>query len=439
MTDTEARVQDALRRWGREPTPVASAPVAEVRAARARATLALAIREGARKRRMRRITRALGSVGALAAATLLGWLAVGRSDDTGIELVSGSAVVLGVQGPKPVDAELAAGDRIEAGRAGARLELGSMTEVALTERAVLAVAEIGASAQRLVLSHGHASFEVDPDRKGRVIVDTPDAQISVVGTYFHVDAEREPSGSWTSVRVERGLVEVRSSGHSVLLHPGESWTSRQELALGGSHGASAQRSASATQLNTPSAEGKANDLGVGEVGAGARADAASELGGTDDGLARDGGAPVPSDPRVSPRHAQVSGVQAFQGPRPGKLGSSAPTFAGTPDARSAETAAVQQDRAEQVATTLAEEISLYRSALSARNAGDDARAVERLAAFAVKYPRSTLRQEASVEHFRALRRLGRTAEAARAATRYLSAYPAGFARAEASELALPAR
>jgi hypothetical protein len=439
---------------------VASAPLAEVRAARSRATLALAIREGARKRRMRRVTRALGSVGALAAAALLGWLAIERSDDTGIELVSGSAVVLGAQGPKPVDAELAAGDRIEAGSAGARLELGSMTEVALTQRAVLAVAEIEASAQRLVLSHGHASFEVDPDRKGRVIVDTPDAQISVVGTYFHVDAEREPSGSWTSVRVERGLVEVRSAGHSVLLHPGESWSSRHELALGRNQ-APGLRSASPAQVNTPSEQGEAVDLDANDVGAGARADAGSGLGVTEglpgDDLSGDGlsgerggqlghGVPVPSGSPRPGRHAQVSGAQASgmqasgsPGSRAGELGSLGITSLGKLDARGAEPAAVPQGQAEQVATTLAEEISLYRSALSARNAGDDARAVERLAAFAVKYPRSTLRQEASVEHFRALRRLGRTAEAARAAARYLSAYPAGFARAEASELALPAR
>jgi ferric-dicitrate binding protein FerR (iron transport regulator) len=416
MTDAETRVQDALRRWGREPTSVASVEVAEVRAARARATLTHAIREGARRRRARRNVRALGAAGALAAALLLGWLAFdARSDESSIRLVSGTALVVGTAGPKPGASELAAGDRIEAARGGARLELGSMTEVALNERAVLAVEEVEESAQRLVLSHGQASFEVDPERRGRVTVDTPDAHISVVGTYFHVNAERGPTGTRTSVRVERGLVEVRAEEHSVLLHPGESWSSRGELAPAASGDASpavvGTGSASALPAATREPATALESLGSKE----SSSQALSSAAGVEKRASRAWVAPAPA-----PR-GQGSLVPGSGGTTPPSVGAGVE----------------QQARVEQVATTLAEEINLYRSALSARNAGDDVRAVERLETFAAKYPRSTLRQEATVEYFRALRRLGRTADAARAATRYLSAYPAGFARAEASELALP--
>jgi len=88
-------------------------------------------------------------------------------------------------------------------------------------------------------------------------------------------------------------------------------------------------------------------------------------------------------------------------------------------------------------STLPEQNRLYRQALDARNAGDDARAVTLLDALIARYPGSPLRQEAEVERFRALSRIGRSTEAVRAARRYLSDYEAGFARDEAEALALP--
>ena len=90
------------------------------------------------------------------------------------------------------------------------------------------------------------------------------------------------------------------------------------------------------------------------------------------------------------------------------------------------------------ASTLKEQNRLYRAALDARNAGGDELAVSLLSQLLQQYPTSPLAQEAKVERFRALRRLGRTNEASEAARHYLAEYGNGFARKEAREAALPA-
>lgn len=87
------------------------------------------------------------------------------------------------------------------------------------------------------------------------------------------------------------------------------------------------------------------------------------------------------------------------------------------------------------AGTLAEENSLFHQALRARNQGADARAVQLFTSLLSQYPRTALSQEAKVERFRALGRLGRTQQAAELARRYLAEHPGGFAQAEARELA----
>jgi ferric-dicitrate binding protein FerR (iron transport regulator) len=426
MSDAEARVQEALRRWGREPTSVPSTDVAEARAARARETIARAIAEGARVRRARRFTRVLGGASAAAALVALGWTVSGVVNDTDFELASGSARVLGSTALLPVGAELTEGDRIEAERGGARLELGSMTEVALRESSVLALAQVEETSQRLVLSQGHASFEVDPERKGSVVVDTPNARISVVGTHFHVDVERDAKSSWTTVRVDRGLVEVRREGRSILLRPGDSWSSRVEPKASAEEPRSG--ASSALQEASASLSGQAPSL--------------TQPGVPADGGVHAGSAVSPASPAKGARDAAVRAPHAAAASgAPAGVAEPAQSSASQVSATQAATAqaATSQAAIAQAGTSLAEEISLYRSALSARNSGDDVRAVERLEAFMAKYPRSTLQQEATVEHFRALRRLGRDAAAARAASRYLSAYPSGFARTEAAETALPAR
>ncbi len=85
---------------------------------------------------------------------------------------------------------------------------------------------------------------------------------------------------------------------------------------------------------------------------------------------------------------------------------------------------------------LAAQNRLYRAALDARNAGQDARALALLDGFLARYPDSPLSQEARVQRFRTLQRMGRHDEAASDARRYLADHESGFAREEARRIIL---
>lgn len=85
-------------------------------------------------------------------------------------------------------------------------------------------------------------------------------------------------------------------------------------------------------------------------------------------------------------------------------------------------------------STLGAENDQYQRGVSAARLGDDRKAIGAFDTFLQRYPSSPLAQSAEVERFRALKRQGRTDEAARRARQYLTAYPSGFARAEAQAL-----
>ncbi len=87
-------------------------------------------------------------------------------------------------------------------------------------------------------------------------------------------------------------------------------------------------------------------------------------------------------------------------------------------------------------SSLAEQNRLFQAAMDARRRGDDARALALLNQLLGRYPGSPLEQDARVERFRALKRLGRGDEATSAARRYLADHPQGFARDEARQMAL---
>jgi hypothetical protein len=77
---------------------------------------------------------------------------------------------------------------------------------------------------------------------------------------------------------------------------------------------------------------------------------------------------------------------------------------------------------------------LFSEAKQARREGRDRQALAALDELLREYPHSVLAQEASVERFRVLSRLGRASEAQREANSYLERYPVGFARDEARRL-----
>jgi hypothetical protein len=105
-------------------------------------------------------------------------------------------------------------------------------------------------------------------------------------------------------------------------------------------------------------------------------------------------------------------------------------------AESASRTAVNEPSRERASSTLGAENALLEQALSASRRGDDKRAVALLDTLLERYPRSQLVPNAQVERFRALRRLGKHAEAARQARRYLGENPSGMAKEEARQLAI---
>jgi outer membrane protein assembly factor BamD (BamD/ComL family) len=84
---------------------------------------------------------------------------------------------------------------------------------------------------------------------------------------------------------------------------------------------------------------------------------------------------------------------------------------------------------------LAAQNRLFADAMKARARGDLGGAVRLLDRLLRRYPGSVLAEDARVERFRALARLGDHRGAAAAARAYLLAYPGGFAHDEARELA----
>ena len=75
------------------------------------------------------------------------------------------------------------------------------------------------------------------------------------------------------------------------------------------------------------------------------------------------------------------------------------------------------------------------AAMSARRTGDDAGAIRILTDLLTRHPTSPLAQNATVERFRALKRLGDEQAASQTARRYLKDYPVGMASDEARRLA----
>jgi outer membrane protein assembly factor BamD (BamD/ComL family) len=85
-------------------------------------------------------------------------------------------------------------------------------------------------------------------------------------------------------------------------------------------------------------------------------------------------------------------------------------------------------------SSLAAENRLLQAAMAARQQGDAPGAVQLAGELLARFPNSPLAEEARVERMRALLAGGNPAAAAAEARSYLSDYPQGFARQEASRV-----
>jgi hypothetical protein len=271
---------------------------------------------------------------------------------------------------------LKVGDRVLTGSGRARLEVGSDTRISVAQQSEVVLSQYRSDLKSVMLRGGLIDVDVEPRRDGRVEVETPHARIVVHGTQFSVAvSQRDESDAATSVRVRRGVVAVWRGGHEVArLRAGEYWSSKKP---------------------------GAKEPGAKEPGA---------------------------DPKTVERAVASSMEHVAAKPASTMTASRVPARRPTPAPKAAP-AVVD-------ASTLAEQNKLFRLAIDARNRSDDERAVKHFDALLAKFPHSALAQEARVERFRALKRLGRNREAARAARRYLMDHTNGFAKDEARGLAL---
>jgi hypothetical protein len=232
--------------------------------------------------------------------------------------------------------------------------------------------------ESITLTRGRVSLKVPKLAQGHHLsVRTPNALVTVRGTRFSVSVQPLDGESLTLVEVTEGRVGVAAGEETLELGPGQRWSS-----------------AGAKTKPTPTAVASSSTA----PGSGS---AASTI----------------ASPRSTAQAARPT-VQASPALGAASAAPAASRTLGPPD------------------STLAAENQAYQEAMRRAHGRQPAQAVAEFEAFAREHPRSPLVENARVERFRVLQRLGQRELAARAARRYLSDYPNGFARSEARAIAL---
>jgi ferric-dicitrate binding protein FerR (iron transport regulator) len=293
-----------------------------------------------------------------------------------------------------VDRPLGAGDQVFAPlTASVRLGDTAGTQLTLEPGGMLTVVE-SAATRRFALRRGAVVARVRKLAPGeRFIIETADAEIEVHGTEFRVavgEPESVPctgagprASVATRVSVAGGVVSVKWSGEEQRLRPGDEWPPRC---------------------------------------AGARTQVAS------DDSARAGAAEKPAiapsaeslPPSRPVRHHASRGGAGLRPVAPASAGNGA-----------AELRSPQRDVP---ASVLAAQNDLFISAVRARRAGQNARALALFERFMRDYPDASLFESALVHKMRLLAATSDLPAASASARQYLARFPDGFARDEARAL-----
>jgi hypothetical protein len=261
---------------------------------------------------------------------------------------------------------------------GARLEVLPKTQLGIT-------ASAENRGEKIELRSGQVDIAVPKLGPGHALsVHTPDTTVEVHGTKFSVAVTSVLSTPVTRVVVAEGRVLVRHGPVQLYLLAGSTWSSRS-------------------------------------VGSGTRTEAH---------------AAVDSDPGAGTSPPETTGDRA--GSLVATAGTAVGSNRGTATSDDPAMPRGSSPAAAKAASDLADQNWLFQQAMQARRAGNDARALTLLDQLFARYPHTLLAQEARVERFRALGRLGRKDEASREARRYLAEHPGGFATDEARSLALDA-
>jgi hypothetical protein len=275
------------------------------------------------------------------------------------------------------------------GRAAMVLASGARLEVLpRTQLGVAAPSDAQNKGERIELGSGQVDVTVPKLPPGRALsVHTPDTTVEVRGTRFSVAVDTLGSTPVTRVVVTEGRVLVRHGGVQLYLLAGSSWSSRSAAAGSKQEARAAGDSDSYLGSSSVEPETAAPELAAAPAQAAATSDA--EQG-----------------------EQQADDPAALRGPSPAPAKGTA------------------------AESNLAEQNWLFQQAMQTRRAGHDSQALLLLDQLLSRYPHTLLAQEARVERFRALTRLGQQEEAAREARRYLAEHPGGFATGEARSLAL---
>jgi len=241
----DPRPEELLRIWRASAVPVE--PRSELERERGievvRATMA---KEAARRATRRRVF-GLGALAAAAALVIgfgvaswklgvdMGERSAAVSQSTELSISGGQGGVVLDRGGKRAlleqqrPASLAAGDRLETLADGrvelrsdhSRWQLGRSTRVELVGA--------GRTGERLRVALGKVDVDVTPSKERKVVVETPHAEVLVVGTAFSVQVQGDGAQAETSVEVTRGTVwVVQGEKRQAVLEAGQRWSSRAE-------------------------------------------------------------------------------------------------------------------------------------------------------------------------------------------------------------------
>ncbi|WP_394828768.1 FecR domain-containing protein [Pendulispora albinea] len=351
-----------------------------------------AIRQRARKKTQKRV--AIASTLAAAAAAIA---LVVRAQHTPID-----AMAEGAQGPVQIERDgarealasgtpIRSGDHVVAGEGShVELALATGTRIALESRGDLSVVSQDRN-QIYWLAAGSMKAHVAKLKQGtRFIVRTPDTEVEVRGTQFHVTTVKPDlacaNGSTTRVRVDEGTVTVRHAGTENQITAGQEWPRT-------CYPAALSDSSPAPATNPAPPKSPAPDP---DRTAPSTNPASSKLASPSPAPAL---APAPNPDRTTAPHPRTS---------------SRPTPAPAP-------------------SELAAQNDLFARAADQKRTGDLQGAIATFETFLSRYPQSALSESATVERWRLLARVDRALGRA-AAKDYLNHYPNGFARRDARAL-----